>query len=107
MVNRCDVIPGISDHDIPLLDVSTRIVLNKTAPRQVYQYHKANFDAIDNSLTNFAKTFYQQYAEKDSWDVDVMWSEFKAAVLEAIDSHIPAKFLQFAETKPPMGHNKN
>ncbi len=33
MVNRCEVIPGISDHDIPLLDVSTRIVLNKTAPR--------------------------------------------------------------------------
>ena len=48
MVNWCEVIPGISDHDIPLLDVSTRITLNKTTPRIVCQYHNADFDVIDH-----------------------------------------------------------
>jgi hypothetical protein len=93
MVNRCEVIPGISDHDIPLLDVSTRIVLNKTAPRKVYQYHKANFDNIDKSITEFSRTFYNKYADKDSWDINVMWSEFKASVIETMDAHIPVKYI--------------
>ena len=41
MVNRCEIIPGISNHDIPLLDISTRIILNSRSPHKIYQYHKA------------------------------------------------------------------
>ena len=35
MIQRHDVIPGLSDHDIPFLDVSTKISLNKKKPRCV------------------------------------------------------------------------
>ena len=59
LVNRCEVIPGISDHDVPLFDISTRVILNITSPRKVDQYHKADFDKTDDSLTSLAKTSMQ------------------------------------------------
>jgi len=66
-----------------------------------YQYHEADFDAIDKYLTNFGKTFYNQYTEKDSWDVDKMWMEFRNAVLEAMDTNIPVKYLQSRKQSLP------
>ena len=53
MVNRCEIIPGISDHDIPFLHVSSRVVLNKKSPHKVFQYHKADFDAIVKTIDHF------------------------------------------------------
>jgi hypothetical protein len=91
LVNRYEIIPGISDHDIPLLDISTRIVLNKTKPRKIYQYNKVNYEGIDESITKFAKGFYTRYSTEESWNVDAMWEEFKTAMLESIDLHVPSK----------------
>jgi len=93
LVNRCEVIPGISDHDIPLLDISTRITLNKTTPRKIFQFHKANFEAIDEHITKFAKTFHKEYSDSSSWDVNKMWTEFREAVQAAINLHVPTKHL--------------
>ena len=70
MVNRCEIIPGISDHDIPLLDVSSRVVLNKKSPHKVFQYHKADFDAIVKTIDHFGSSFGKKYASTEDWDVE-------------------------------------
>jgi hypothetical protein len=93
-VYRCEVLLGLSYHDLPRLDISTRIVLNKTTPRKIYQYHKADYEALTQSITDFAKTFYAKYSSEDSWDVDTMWNEFVSAVQDAVDSHIPVKHIK-------------
>ena len=91
MVNRCEIIPGISDHDIPLLDVSSQVVLNKKSPHKVSQYHKADFDAIVKTIAHFGTSFCKKYASTEDWDVEEMWESFKQAVLQAMDSDIPTK----------------
>ena len=91
MVNRCEVIPGISDHDIPLLDVSTRVILNKKNPRKTFQYHKANFEELTTEIRDFGKDFCSKYAYSESWDVETMWSNFKGAIQKAMENHIPVK----------------
>ena len=93
MVNRCEVIPGISDHDIPLLDVSTRVLLNKRSPRKILQYHKANFEGLVKSLADFSTTFCRDFACSERWDVEAMWEGFKHAILKAMDEYIPTKLV--------------
>ena len=91
MVNRMEIIPGISDHDIPFLDISTRVRLNKKTPRKIHLYHKGNTEGLTASLSNFSEGFCERYASQESWDVEAMWISFKEAVLHAIDTHIPTK----------------
>ena len=91
MVNRMEIIPGISDHDIPLLDISTRVRLNKKTPRKIHLYHKGNIEGLTASLSNFSEGFCERYASQESWDVEAMWISFKEAVLHAIDTHIPTE----------------
>ena len=92
MVNRCEIIPGISDHDIPLLDVSSRVV---------FQYHKADFDAIVKTIDHFGSSFGKKYASTEDWDVEEMWESFKQAVLQVMDSYIPTKTLSSKKQSPP------
>ena len=101
MVNRCETIPGISDHDIPFLDVSSRVILNKKAPRKIYQFHKADFDAIVKTIANFGSTFCQKYAHSKSWNVEEMWEGFKQAILQAMDLYIPTKTISSKKQSPP------
>ena len=49
---RHDMVPGLSDHDIPFLDISIKITNNKKSPRHVYHYRKGNMDVLVSALTN-------------------------------------------------------
>ena len=85
VVNRCEI--------IPLLDVSSQVVLNKKSPHKVFQYHKADFDDIVKTIAHFSSSLCKKYASTEDWDVEEMWESFKRAVLQAMDSYIPTKTL--------------
>jgi hypothetical protein len=91
MVNRYEVVPGISDHDIPLLDISTRVVINKKAPKKTFQYGKANFEGIRAHMSKFNEQFCEKYVTEDKWNVESMWTEFKDTLTQAMNTHIPVK----------------
>ena len=40
LINRQQIIPGISDHHVPMLDIDTHIAFNKKVARKVYIYIK-------------------------------------------------------------------
>ena len=93
MVNRHDVIPGLSDHDIPLLDISTKISINKKAPRKVYLYRKGNMEGLVSDLTNFSIKFCKNYDNPKAQDVNIMWDELKQHILDSMDKHLPSKMI--------------
>ena len=97
----CEVIPGISDHDIPLLDVSTRVLLNKRSPRKILQYHKANFEGLVKSIADFSAKFCRDFACSERWDVETMWKGFKHAILKAMDVYIPTKLVSARKQSLP------
>ena len=77
LVNRCKVIPEISDHfdlrhSIPILDVHTGVALNKKSTKKEFQYHKANFDGLIDSMTDFRREFCSNYSSENAWIVDNM-----------------------------------
>ena len=89
MVNRHSVIPGLSDHDIPIRDISTRIILNKKKPRRIYQYKKGNMQGLVSDLDDFAEAYCTKYSGNNSNSINNMWTEFKTGIVTSMDKHIP------------------
>ena len=60
LVEKVRVIPGMSDHDgipLPLVTINTRPKLNKSKPRKVFLYHKADWSTIKSDLTEISCDF--------------------------------------------------
>ncbi len=53
-INRVEVIPGISDHDIPLVEVDVSPIGWKQTPRNITLYSKAKWDNIREELEGVA-----------------------------------------------------
>ena len=88
LVKACNVIPGISDHEIILSDCTITPVYNKKKPRQVYMYSKADWVKIKEQ----AKEFQVKYlAEQTNKTVNENWSAIKSFITSTMNEHIPSK----------------
>ena len=67
---------GISDHEIVSISTSVVISHSKTTERNVFQWHRANFDLIRDHISEFADTFLEVFHHTDP--IDILWTEFKA-----------------------------
>ena len=88
LVESCEVIPGVSDHEIVLVKTLTKISHSKAKPRNITLWHKADFEAINNYIDQFAETFFSTYDH--STPVNTLWDEFKTLCISCIDM-IPHK----------------
>ena len=43
LINRQQIIPGISDHHVPMLDIDTHIAFNKKVAHKVYLYYNSPY----------------------------------------------------------------
>ena len=98
MVNRCEVKPGFSDHDIPLLDISTRIKHNKQAPRKIHLFNKADNNGIIQSLETFKENLSRDAALLGTEEI---WQKIKSAILDAMDTFIPSKTITSSKKSLP------
>ena len=57
LVNTVSLSPGISDHDIVIVDACINPKLNKKKPRTVFKYNDENLASVKRDLNNFAQTF--------------------------------------------------
>ena len=46
LINRCELLPGIADHDAIFVESSLRPVRVRKPPRKVHLYKKADFDSL-------------------------------------------------------------
>ena len=75
-ITSCEVIPGISDHEIVSISTSVVISHNKNTAKNVFLWHKVNFDSIRHHITEFSTTFLEVYHHNNP--VDVLWNNYKA-----------------------------
>ena len=57
LVNRVDIIPGISDHEVVYVESSLRPPRAATPPRKVFCHNKADFDTLKAKLRIARKEF--------------------------------------------------
>ena len=85
----------ISDHFAVTFKISQTVTRKPRVKRTCFNYEKANWNDLNNDLNNI------------NWDItldcqepDIMWSNFKNAVLDKVNVHIP-KFTIKSEYQPP------
>ncbi|XP_072046515.1 uncharacterized protein [Amphiura filiformis] len=104
LMDRVRILPGMSDHTgIPLVTINTRPKVNRSKPRRIHLYHKADWSAIKEDLTYISSDF--QDICSDMVTVDDLWDDFCTRVKGTMDKNIPNKVV--TPHKSPPWFNRN
>ena len=98
LVNRVEVIPGISDHETVYVESSLRPAKIVTPPRQVNCYRKADFDSLKEELRQ-AKEDFINMAEISS--AEQLWAKFRTLTTELMRKYIPTRLIKGNKLKKP------
>ena len=100
LVKNNQTIPGISDHNIIIIDSDIKAKLNKAPPRKIFKYHKADWDKIRSEAT----LMNQELLSNPITDVNSAWNSFKTNTLKIIDKHVPSKLSSSRNNLPWFNH---
>ena len=91
LVNRVEVILGISDHKTVYVESSLRPAKMITPPRQVNCYRKADFDSPKEELRQ-AKEDFINMTEISS--AEQLWAKFRTLTTELMRKYIPTRLIK-------------
>jgi len=97
LVKSCTSIPGISDHEAVCIDYEIFARIQKSVPRKVYLWKKANFNLIEDLIFDFNEQLQSSY--DSSLLVNVVWDKFKKLCMECLKL-IPVKHTSTRNTTP-------
>ena len=98
LVNRVEVIPGISDHETVYVESSLRPAKIVTPPRQVKCYCKADFDSLKEELRQSKEDFINM-AEISS--AEQLWAKLRTLTTELMRKYIPTRLIKGNKLKKP------
>jgi hypothetical protein len=96
-VNSVQVIPGISDHDIPMVELDTQPIRRTQKPRTIPLYKRANWDTLAQEM---AKVDEEMKNMPDDTSADEKWTMFRDALQAGIKNHIPMKTCKKKDNLP-------
>ena len=102
-IEDIDVIGGISDHDIVVIEADVKPKLMRPAKRKIFLYRKANYEQISNDIIGLDKNLSPDFVNEHS--VDEIWTDFKDILLASIDKHIPSKMSSSRFNLPWVNHS--
>jgi hypothetical protein len=91
LVHKCYTAPGISDHDILVIECSTKAKINKKPPRRVFCYNRADWNKVKEDLLAYQQEYLS--SNPSSRSVEQNWNDFKANTQSIIEQHIPTKLV--------------
>ena len=97
-MNRCESIPGISDHDAILTVTNITIQRRKPPKRTILLWKKADLDDIRTRATTYSEQFCKDFNE--SSDIDTMWTNFRDWCSDILSSCIPSRQSSQRITQP-------
>jgi hypothetical protein len=98
LVNKVEVIPGISDHETVYIESSLRPDKIKKPPRKVLQYNKMNKPEMIKKLL---ETKIEMNKDHQNMTVDEVWDIFKKKVLDVVDQTVPSKMINNNKKRLP------
>jgi len=85
LIAAVKVVPGVSDHDAILANLSLSAVQPSSGSREVIDYQRANWPALIDALTHRLQDVLQFE------DVNEAWEKWKGIVEECTEQHVPKK----------------
>lgn len=98
LINKVEIIPGMSDHEAVFLESSLLPMKVKTPPRKVYQYQMADYEGLKKDLKAYQQEFEK---EAESEDVEHLWSILKKKIQSLMNKYCPSKMLRGYKTQKP------
>ena len=96
------VIPGISDHDAPMIEMDLKPVRVVKKPREVPQYKTADWDKFSQYVADEFQALSPDWTinAPDDADPNALWNKFKDTILEGMRKFIPVRRIK-ANTNLP------
>ena len=89
LVKKCNLIPGVSDHEIVHIVSSVHPVRKKPTKHDILLWNKVDVSKMTKEAQDFNTKFLNQFSTNDS--VEDMWSFIKTEVNKIIKSNVPSK----------------
>lgn len=102
-VNSVEVKPGISDHDVVVIDASIRPKIIKLPKRKVFLYKKADFDKVAEDLDALNGELTDDVVQQT--DINELWNRFTDTIKKSMDSNIPSKMTSSKPSVPWINSN--
>jgi hypothetical protein len=102
LTKNIQTIPGVSDHDVVLVDSSIQAPRNKKEPRNILLYGKANWTGMRTSTKDFATSFLPALHSRSVQD---NWLVIKEHIQNNIKEHIPTKLVSSRYNLPWVTSN--
>ena len=96
------VIPGVSDHDCPLIQMDLEPIRYKQKPREIPLYNKASWDSFAKDLFNVGTILCDI---KNGLSANELWVRLKSAIHRGIKKHIPHKRCKSKDNLPWITNN--
>jgi hypothetical protein len=96
LVYKCKPLPGISDHDIVLVDTNIRINRTKQTKRKIYLRKLTNMDELRTEV----QIKLNDFMAVSFLTIDNMWIAFKDIILNVMEKHVPSKLSRSKQTYP-------
>ena len=89
LVDNVSITPGLSDHNIVLIQVNVKPEVLKQVPRNIHLYKKADWDQLKQSM----RDVYVELKQSDlaTTSVQSMWDRFTTGLEQGIDKFIPVR----------------
>ena len=97
LVNRTEILPGISDHDAVFAEIDIRPKRYCQAKRKIPLYKKADWEGIVSQIIT-TNQYIQEHANSES--TNSLWNKFKSDLHAAIEKHVPYKCCS-SHNRPP------
>jgi hypothetical protein len=104
LVKSSTNVPGISDHDIIISDMETRVYHQKSKPRKCFIYTKANWTAIHKDLSYLNNNI--ETMTKEGNNVNILWKTFKTKLFESLEKNTPSKEIKGNKNIPWIRRNE-
>ena len=88
LVKTVNIVPGILDHDIVVVESDLRPRINKPKPRNIFKYSQADMVKVKQELKSFSDKFIKDYSCKS---VNENWEMFCNKITDTINTHVPSK----------------
>ena len=86
LVKSCDTIPGISDHDMVVVDIELKPHYNRPKRREIFTYKKANWEEIRNSISSRGQEIIEENEH-----IEGKWQKFKSCINEIVNQYVPKR----------------
>ncbi len=94
LVKSSDTVPGISDHDMVVIDSYIKPKYNKPKKRKIFLYKKADWDSIHAKMEELAEEVCKLVNVEDSW------KKLKVGIHGILDSKVPSKQTSSRHNQP-------